>query len=746
MFTASTSSQSTLKSQLNWFACLTMTVIGFALLYLSHSSKHIVVWDVFALISLGVVGAWRWSLFVIRSIRSRIYLKWLFPRWRRRAKAVAVEQLPPVCLLVPTYKEKPWITERVFRAIAREAKTLAQPLILLTSSSSDEENAAIRQVLASEDPEWQSIQLIQMVQSDGKRKAMADGLRALAHHHLPADTIIALMDGDSELGPGVLRRCLPFFRLFPRLGALTTDELPIVPESYVFLEWFQMRFAQRHLQMCADSLSSRVMCLTGRFSLFRSEAALQPSFAEQLENDSLDDWLWGRFKFLSGDDKSTWFWLLRRGYDMIYVPDALVYSIETLSGSVVDRAYDNMRRWYGNMLRNNSRAIALGPNVTGYYLWYGLLDQRISIWTSLISPSCLLLSLIQGHFIAAGIIASWILFSRSLMLLFIFQGRAADPKPIHLPILLVTQWSSSLVKIWTQMNLTKQRWANRENQSLSGEGTGKKRLAKLGISRFLLVSQVFSFAIFLLWLNGIISPLWDLEGLHLKYAATQQPLVQEVEAIDYGIMPSDGKDDSAALQTLIDRQPINKTVQINLPIGELDLFQPISIDRSHLRLMGQGVDRTILQAQFNPSDDSAVLMVSAGQKATLAATQSATEEAQKPVSDVQISGFTLRYGSSNSTIAKQGINGLVLDNVAQATVSSLHLEQGIRYPFVLKRSRDVTTQYVTAEGGVDRDSIVMNESKHESASSSAIANYSLNLERNQHSSANPLATFFLPKP
>ena len=700
--------QKMLSSRLNWLACLTMTVVGFVSLYLSHNSKQIAIWDIFALVSLGAVGTWRWSLFLLRGIRSRIYLSWTFPRWRLRANALAVEQLPPVCLLVPTYHEKTWITERVFRAIAQEAKTLTQPITLLISSSSEQENAYIRQVLESEDPELRSIHLIQMVQQEGKRKAMADGLQELARHNLPSDTIIALMDGDSELSPGTLRQCLPFFRLFPRLGALTTDELPVVQGSYLFSEWFHMRFALRHQQMCSDSLSRKVICLTGRFSLFQSEAALHPSFASQLENDRLDDWLWGQFKFLSGDDKSTWFWMLCRGYDMLYIPDALVYSIETLSGSVVDRAYDNMRRWYGNMLRNNSRALALGPKVTGFYLWYGLLDQRISIWTSLISPGCLLLSLLQGRFIAASIIASWILFSRSFMLLLIFQGRPSDPKPIHLPILLVTQWTSSLVKIWTQMNLAKQNWANRGNQSISAEGTGKRRLAKLGISRFLLASQVLSFAVFLLWLNGALNPLWDLEGLNLKQTAAQQLIVNSIEAIDQGIVPSDGKDDSVALQALIDRQPLSEAIQINLPIGEIDLFKPISIDRSYIRIKGQGVGRTILQAQFNPTADTAILMVSGSRVGQTVLTASAPKTAQKPVQDVQVSGFTLRYSPSTPGIANQTINGLVLDNVAQVTVSNIHLEQGIRYPAMLKRSRDVTMQYVTAEDDFDQSKIGMN--------------------------------------
>jgi hypothetical protein len=75
---------------------------------------------------------------------------------------------------------------------------------------------------------------------------------------------------------------------------------------------------------------------------------------------------------------------------------------------------------------------------------------------------------------------------------------------------------------------------------------------------------------------------------------------------------------------------------------------------------------------------------------------------------VQVSGFTLRYSPSGSGSGK-AINSLVLDNVAQATVSNLYLERGIRYPLVLKRSRDIIMQYVTAEDDVDRSKIVMND-------------------------------------
>ena len=278
----------TVTAYLNLVIFLSLSICGLAGLYLLQDSTQMAMWNIFGLVSLGVIGMWRWSWFVIRLIRARIYMHWVFPRWRRVANTMPVEALPHICFLVPSYKEEPWISERVFRAIAHEAKTLASPVTVLVSSSSDQENALIRDILEAEDPGLETMRVIWMTQKDGKRKAMADGLRQLAQLDLPPDTIMALMDGDSELAPGTLRQCLPFFRMFPKMGALTTDEIPVVNGSYLFAEWFQMRFAQRHSQMCSDSLSGKVMCLTGRFSLFRAEAALAPTFANQLESDSLD--------------------------------------------------------------------------------------------------------------------------------------------------------------------------------------------------------------------------------------------------------------------------------------------------------------------------------------------------------------------------------------------------------------------------------------------------------------------------
>jgi glycosyltransferase Alg8 len=461
------------------------------------------------LVSVGLLGAWRWGWFGLHLLRSRVYNHGTFPIYRMAADRMPLEKLPQVALLVPSYKEKPWITERVMRAIASEARSLPRPVIVLVSSASDEENDFALGVLEEADPGLAHVRFIPMTQSQGKRKAMADALRRLAAEGLDEDAVIALMDGDTELHSGALRRTLSFFALMDDLGALTTDEVPVVWGSALFSEWFHLRFAQRHIQMASLSLGGRVLCLTGRYSLFRARCALDPSFARILAEDQLDHWLWGRFPFLSGDDKSTWYWLLQRGHRMLYVPDVTVGSLETVSGSVGQRAVSNMRRWYGNMLRTNARAIALGPRRVPLYAWWCLIDQRVSMWTSLITPGILLIFALSGDLHMAATVAAWVLFSRSLMLQVVFWGRPSVLRPLHLPMLIGTQWIGSLIKIWTQMNLAQQRWANRGGQEVDAAGAGAIRLLQRGTSSYLLFTQAVIVAVVLLSMTRVLSPIQD---------------------------------------------------------------------------------------------------------------------------------------------------------------------------------------------------------------------------------------------
>ena len=75
--------------------------------------------------------------------------------------------------------------------------------------------------------------------------------------------------------------------------------------------WHELRFAQRHQLMSSMGLSRRLLAMTGRMSIYRGSVATDPGFIEAIEDDHLDHWRLGRIKLLTGEDKSTWFWLLR---------------------------------------------------------------------------------------------------------------------------------------------------------------------------------------------------------------------------------------------------------------------------------------------------------------------------------------------------------------------------------------------------------------------------------------------------
>jgi len=296
-------------------------------------------------------------------------------------------------------------------------------------------------------------------------------LRAMSRSDMRDDDLVVFMDGDFVIAPGALRKCLPLFAADPELQAMTTHEAVQVANPWWMQSWLNMRFAQRHLAMQSHALSGRVLTLTGRMSCFRAYHVRKNEFIRLLEADYLTHWLWGSFRFLSGDDKSTWYYLLSKNAKMIYVPDASGYTIEVIKGSPYTRMVENFRRWSGNMLRNGLRAIKLGPTRMPFFIWWCLLDQRIAMWTMLVSPT---LALVAGTVIGPAYLASYFIYltiTRLLLSMLLFTyARRVDLNYVW--ILYVNQILNAMVKVFILWRLSKQKWANRGNQKAGFAGIG----------------------------------------------------------------------------------------------------------------------------------------------------------------------------------------------------------------------------------------------------------------------------------
>lgn len=262
------------------------------------------------------------------------------------------------------------------------------------------------------------------IKGTGKRDGLVAGFHAISNSLVNLEkSVVAVIDGDSILTPGTLEKCYRLFHLYPRLGALTTDEICSLDGegrfTGLYRRWYNLRLPCGRCYMSSMGLSRRVLTLTGRISMFRGNIVGDPKFIDRIKFDYIDHWRLGRFLFLTGDDKSSWYHVLKEGWEMFYIPDVVVKTIET-------PPHDNffagarmlMQHWFGNMLRTNVRARKVPINKSGFFTLWNLIDQRVSMWTSLFGfVGVILSSIVAGPWMIIMAFITWILFMRYIMTL-----------------------------------------------------------------------------------------------------------------------------------------------------------------------------------------------------------------------------------------------------------------------------------------------------------------------------------------
>jgi len=564
------------------------------------------------LITIGLFASWRYSWQCIHYVRAFIYRFFYYPVIRIKAGKLATEGGFPdrIYFIIPSYNEEPWVSVETFSSIMSEMNRIPSSATLLVATGSDEDDAIISRVYNAH-PARYKVELVLQRQRLGKRIAMGHALRAVARRYndtygLDENSVTVFMDGDSYLESKILDKTIPFFRLLPRLGAVTTNELAYIhTKSQWYKDWFNLKFGQRHILFQSHSLSRKVLTLTGRFSIFRTSIVIEEDFIRQLENDILVHPFHGKFRFLMGDDKSSWFYLLKTGWDMLYVPDAVCYSLESRDVRFLDLSTSLPYRWYGNTLRNNSRSLALGWKRTGFFIWLCILDQRISMWTSLVGLTGAILLSIFRNPIYLPIFIAWVLFVRTIQMgVIAFNGHPVSL--LTIPIMLYNQWVGAVIKIKAFFNLSDQKWSKgKVAQDSSSLGLPVPHIMARWMPRYLMVISYCAFFFILLVTEEVLS----LPDVHAVLPGEKVPGKQVVlDALLYGIIPDDGKDDAKALNKLIASS--NSGSIIKLAPGTYDIFSPVRIERSDLIVEGAGTEKTVLLSHLHLLEKSAVLSVS----------------------------------------------------------------------------------------------------------------------------------------
>lgn len=443
-------------------------------------------------LAIGALGVWRYSLRAIHFARGMVFLHREYPRLRRAVEQLGEAAAPShVYLMVTSFRIDAQTTADVYRATIEEAERCGWPATVIASIVEMSDERLIVDLWRRMAPPHRVRLKIVRVPGTGKRDGLAQGFRAISRDMPAEDAVVAVIDGDTLLEPGVVSRTAPFLKLLPTVGALTTNEFCKVEGGYIMSEWHKLRFAQRHLNMCSMALGKRVLTLTGRMSVFRAGIVTDPRFIDDVQNDALDHWRLGRFKFLTGDDKSSWYSLVRLGWDTWYVPDAAISTVEhPPHRNFIKASRQLMFRWYGNSLRQNSRALRLGPGRLGWFTYYVLLDQRILMWTGLLGISLAIAASIKFGIMFLVSFLLWVGLTRLLMsLMLVWSGHPIGPA---FPMLLYyNQLVGSIVKIHVSFRLDQQSWT-RQKTTLDASG-GQVRM-NWWTSHLLMFSAISVFA------------------------------------------------------------------------------------------------------------------------------------------------------------------------------------------------------------------------------------------------------------
>ena len=606
--------------ELNVFRSLLTTLnwLIIALLALNFFPSDVIDLKMRGLFVVGLFGLWRYGWITIHLARSIIYRHFVFPKLRLQANKVENKYPKRLYIAIMSYYENFELTERMLNSLIKECLTICNQtqIIVLIDVGSDDEIEFMTNIIKVHRLD-DSISFKFLKQNQGKRVAQGFTLRTVSRlfldpyswHNDTKNDIIIMMDGDSILTKGTFEKILPIFRIREDIGAVTThDEIISKNPGSLYHRWFEIKFAQRNQMFCSHSLSNKVLTLTGRFSIMRAHIATKADFIGMLETDYLDHWLYGRFRFLMGDDKTTWFYMMQQGHNMIYIPDVTIYSMES-------RSLDNkefykvstalMRRWYGNTLRINQRAMDLGYKKTGFFIWLCLLDQRVGCWTPLIGPASILF--LSYHFSLGYLYfyALWTLFIR-IIVIWHYVANGFTFYFIHMPILLFSQWVGSFIKIYKYNTLDIQTWTknNIRNKRQQNESITTFRKLRRAIQ---LTSLTVGYAIIVfvpfLTTGFIKMP----EALLLAAETDYKQQTEKIYNVNITIRPDQQHQNiSEKINNLIKSYTDKEKVRIYIPAGEYVLEEPIIIDRPNISIVGDGIDKTVLISTYKSKNDGLI--------------------------------------------------------------------------------------------------------------------------------------------
>lgn len=440
-------------------------------------------------IPLGIIGLWRWSVWVIRKIISLFYHE---PKGNYPAT---------LSIITPVYNED----SEMFK-MALKSWALNDPDEIIAVI--DYTNKNLIDIFKEFSQRFSGAKLI-VTKKSGKRSALADGVRA------SKSEIVALVDSDTIWDKNIKNKLLGVFA-DKKVGGLVTRQDVLKPKT----------LSQKLLKILLDdrylleypflaTVSDAMLCLSGRTAVYRKTAIMGELV--KLENETF----WGK-KMISGDDKTLTNLVHASGWQTRYVKSAKVYTRGILD---IFSFLKQKVRWTRNGLRSDSKVLL------SKWFWkkhpilaLHMLDKLVPPITLLIGLSYFVSSLYFGHWQFALIIGLWWLVSRFIK---IFPHIREKPADIFiLPAYIIITFIIAAIKIYALLTLDKQGWITRWD---------KKRLGK-----FKLLESIFTYTATFSVIFGIFFLVFSYKNNLIAANQLPQPrLSQKSAPIAFSIFTKD---------------------------------------------------------------------------------------------------------------------------------------------------------------------------------------------------------------
>ncbi len=149
---------------------------------------------------LGFLGTWRYSWALLNFTRAAIFIRFVYPRWKARRQARFDAEGAPAhaFFLVTTYMVSTADTMRCYHALFRAAARARDGASIVASVVDGADERLIRTIYDNFHEDLSRVSLtIDRIKSNGKRDALAKGLKIIAKMNPTAHDIVVFVDGDT---------------------------------------------------------------------------------------------------------------------------------------------------------------------------------------------------------------------------------------------------------------------------------------------------------------------------------------------------------------------------------------------------------------------------------------------------------------------------------------------------------------------------------------------------------------------